>query len=190
MNSKPFEIFGEYLKAADFKASLGNRGMYEQNRINERFYVGDQWYGAKCGNDRPLVRHNVIKRIGDYKMSQILSNPISVSFSAEGIPTVLSEPDEGSKGGYSKKAVAEETEINGVMRALSSYYGVTAERVKLAQLEERLLRNAYITGTGVLYTYWDSEVKTGIFADEEKKLPIKGDIPKKPPPRRRKLTAL
>lgn len=176
MNSKPFEIFGEYLKAADFKASLGNRGMYEQNRINERFYIGDQWYGAKCGNDRPLVRHNVIKRIGDYKMSQILSNPISVSFSAEGIPTVSSEPEEGLKGGYSKKAVAEEAEINGVMRALGGYYGVTAERVKLGQLEERLLRNAYITGTGVLYTYWDSEVKTGIFADEEKKLPIKGDI--------------
>ena len=86
--NKPFEIYEEYRKAADFKSALGKRGLYEQNRINERFYIGDQWYGAKCGNDRPLVRHNIIKRIGDYKMSQILSAPLSVSFSAEGIPTV------------------------------------------------------------------------------------------------------
>ena len=71
MKSKPFEIYSEYRTAADFKAGLGQHGMYEQNRINERFYIGNQWYGAKCGNDRPLVRHNVIKRIGEYKMSQI-----------------------------------------------------------------------------------------------------------------------
>ena len=86
MNNSPFEIFEEYREAADFKASLGKRGIYEQGRINERFYIGDQWYGAKCGNERPLVRHNIIKRIGDFKMSQILSEPLSVSFSAVGIP--------------------------------------------------------------------------------------------------------
>ena len=165
MKSKPFEIFSEYRAAADFKAGLGQRGMYEQNRINERFYIGDQWYGAKCGNDRPLVRHNVIKRIGEYKMSQILSNPLSVNFSAEGVPTA----SEGAKGG-------EYDEINGIMAALGGYYGVTAERVGLNQLYERVLRGAYITGTGVLYTYWDGGIRTGLFADEEKTVPIKGDI--------------
>lgn len=166
MNSKPFEIFSEYRAAADFKAGLGQRGMYEQNRINERFYIGDQWYGAKCGNDRPLVRHNVIKRIGEYKMSQILGNPLTVSFSAEGVPTAA------SKGSDNKEA----EEINGIMSALGGYYDVTAERVGLSQLYERVLLNAYITGTGVLYTYWDSGVRTGLFADEEKTVPIRGDI--------------
>ena len=47
MNNSPFEIFEEYREAADFKASLGKRGIYEQGRINERFYIGDQWDGAK-----------------------------------------------------------------------------------------------------------------------------------------------
>lgn len=165
MNSKPFEIFSEYRAAADFKAGLGQRGMYEQNRINERFYIGDQWYGAKCGNDRPLVRHNVIKRIGEYKMSQILSNPLTVSFSAEGVPTAMnSSADRGCE------------EINGIMSLLGGYYNVTAERVGLSQLYEQVLRGAYVTGTGVLYTYWDGEIKTGLFADREKTAPIKGDI--------------
>ena len=166
MNSKPFEIFSEYRAAADFKAGLGQRGMYEQNRINERFYVGDQWYGAKCGNDRPLVRHNIIKRIGEYKMSQILSNPLSVSFSAEGVPTAYG--DSGNN--------AEAEEINGIMALLGGYYNVTAERVCLSELYERVLRGAYVTGTGVLYTYWDGGIRTGLFADDEKNIPIKGDI--------------
>ena len=71
MNLKYKEIFAQYQAGVQHKASLGKRGMYEPNRINERFFIGDQWYGAKCGNDRPLVRHNIIKRIGDYKISQI-----------------------------------------------------------------------------------------------------------------------
>ncbi|MEE1238699.1 MAG: hypothetical protein UHO61_02110 [Acutalibacteraceae bacterium] len=165
MKSKPFEVFSEYRTAADFKAGLGQRGMYEQNRINERFYIGDQWYGAKCGNDRPLVRHNVIKRIGEYKMSQILSNPLSVNFSAEGVPTDLNGTNN-----------RENEEINAVMSLLGDYYDVTAERVGLNQLYERVLRNAYVTGTSVIYTYWDSEIGTGLFADEEKTIPIKGDL--------------
>ena len=165
MNNKPFEIYSEYRAAADFKAGLGQRGMYEQNRINERFYIGDQWYGAKCGNDRPLVRHNVIKRIGEYKISQILSNPLTVGFSAEGVPTAL-------EGGVNRDA----EEINGVMSLLGGYYNVTAERVSLNQLYEQVLRNAYVTGTGVLYTYWDGEIRTGLYADEEKTSQIKGDI--------------
>lgn len=39
-----------------------------------------------------------------------------------------------------------------------------------------MLRNAYVTGSGVLYTYWDSKIKTGLYADPGKRMPIKGDI--------------
>ena len=107
-------IYQEYSEGISYKSAIGNRGLFEQNRINERFFIGDQWYGAKCGNERPLVRHNVIKRIG--------------------------------------------------------------ERIDLTSLSERALKNAYITGTAVLYTYWDSQIPTGLFADKDKQLPIKGDI--------------
>ena len=62
MKLNPKEIFAEYEKGVQHKASLGKHGLFEQNKINERFFIGDQWYGAKCGNDRPLVRYNIIKR--------------------------------------------------------------------------------------------------------------------------------
>lgn len=83
---EPAQMFAEYEAGRSFKAGLGKHGLYEQGKTNERFYVGDQWYGARCGNDRPLVRHNVIKRIGDYKMAVVSSNPVTVNYSVEGVP--------------------------------------------------------------------------------------------------------
>ena len=88
MQIKPQEIFNEYTKGVSFKRSMGTKGLYEQSRINERFYMGDQWHGVDNTTKKPLVRHNIIKRIGDYKMSQVLMNGISVKISAEGIPEI------------------------------------------------------------------------------------------------------
>lgn len=160
MKLNPASVFEEYSIGTNYKASLGNRGLFEQARINERFFIGDQWYGAKCGNERPLVRHNVIKRIGDYKMSQILSAPTKVSFSVEGADVL----------NYSTADISRISDI------FSAYFSVTAERLDLSSLLEKALRNSYISGTGLLYTYWDTSVSTGFFADTENTVPIKGDI--------------
>lgn len=56
----PAAIFAEYERGVAYKAGLGERGLYEQGRANERFFAGDQWHGARSGGERPLVRHNVI----------------------------------------------------------------------------------------------------------------------------------
>ena len=80
------EIQKEYTRGVRYKESLGRHGMFRQNEINERFYSGDQWYGAGCGEERPLVRQNIIRRIADYKMATVGADPITVTFSAQGIP--------------------------------------------------------------------------------------------------------
>ena len=184
MKINPTDVFKEYKNAMQFKSTLGEKGLYEQTRINERFYAGDQWYGAKCGNDRPIVRHNIIKRIGEFKMSQITGTPISVSYSADGIPNtdtsrrsiknLRQKMANDSSFAFSGNVGAEE--INVVMSALSDYRKLTAERVGLDSLCMRALKNAYISGSSVLYTYWDSEVATGLYSDDAKTTPIKGDI--------------
>lgn len=83
--SDPEQIAEEYRRGINFKAGLGQIGLYAQAKKNERFFCGDQWHGAKCG-DRPLLQHNVIKRIGDYKMAVVGSASIAVSYSADGVP--------------------------------------------------------------------------------------------------------
>lgn len=181
MNS-PEQIFSQYKKARAFKSAMGDRGLYEQVKINERFFAGDQWYGAKCGNERPLVRHNLIKRIGDYKMSVLVSSEAQVVYSAEGIPNTLKA---GKKIAELKSRLAlgenitadtAEEEIALVISALNDYRRVSAERLKFSEVCASALKNAYISGTGIIYTYWDADVSTGLYADAGRNTAIKGDI--------------
>ena len=185
----PTLIFDELEKGQEFKAGLSDRGMYAQNRMNERFYAGDQWHGAECGDERPLVRHNIIRRIGEYKMAMVGESSLTVNYSAEGVPSTKEikervnaerETLRGMADSDSMTAAMNELpdtdRINLIMGALSDYHRITAERVKLDDLKNTVLRNAYIGGTGLLYTYWDEKLRTGLYADSGRVSPITGDI--------------
>lgn len=177
----PIRIFADYERGVAYKAALGARGLYEQNRVNERFMIGDQWHGARCGNSRPLVRHNVIKRIGEYKMAAVGAAPVAVSYAADGVPDTIAVKNHVAslRADFLRgetPAMGAEKDIPLVMSALTDYFRTTAERLRFDVLRDRVLRNAYVTGTGLLYTYWDDTVKTGLYADEAKAVPITGDI--------------
>lgn len=182
IKKKPNEIFEEYRAAHDYKSSIGDRGIYEQSRMNERFYVGDQWHGVQAGNTRPLVRRNIIKRIGEYKISAICAAPVAVNYSADGVPDTADMSAEKRRvedilyQGDIPNAAPAPAEISVVMAALSEYQSITAERVKLNDKTEQMAKSAYISGTAFLYTYWDSTVETGLFADSGQTQPICGDI--------------
>ena len=183
LSVSPRQVQEEYRRGVDYKTSLGDRGMYEQNRINERFYSGDQWHGANCGDSRPLVRHNVIKRIGDYKMAVVGAAPVSVRFGAEGIPNTLELQqrvgdyrEQLRAGSQPAGELTAAEEAQAVATAMTDYFVTTGRRLKLDALKQRVLRNAYIAGTGVLYTYWDDTVRTGLYADKARTAPIYGDI--------------
>ncbi len=173
----PTQVEQEYARGVRYKQGIGRHGMMRQNEINERFYLGDQWHGAGCGEDRPLVRQNVIKRIADYKMAVVGSDPVSVTFSAEGIPdtATISESIKRWRDG-DESACDRETQLGRIACVLSDHFADTAERLKFDDLKQRAMLDAYITGTGILYTYWDDRLDTGLFADLACTTPIRGDI--------------
>lgn len=178
---KPKQIWSEYEAGQQYKNGIGDKGIHDQARINERFFVGDQWHGVNAGNEKPLTRRNIIKRIGEYKMATIGSAPIAVNYSAEGVPdtadiNVVNAVKEQMLGGEAPQGNASDAEISVVMNALTDYFKVTAERLKYDDKKDQLLRNAYISGTGILYTYWDSTIRTGLYADEGRTMAITGDI--------------
>nr|DAO88778.1 MAG TPA: portal protein [Caudoviricetes sp.] len=181
--TNPEQIFGEHKKGNAFKDSIGDHGITEQSKVNERFYVGDHWHGAKFGVDKPLMRRNLIKRIGDYKIACVTSNPIAVNYTADGIP-IMAEDTQGRKdlrysmlnGDAPTSNTADNDEISIVMEALSNYFNVTAERVKFDQIKWQALRNSYISGTGLIWCYWDELIDTGLYVDSGKQVPIKGDL--------------
>lgn len=169
------QVTRELKSAMREKAGRGKHGMTRQNEINERFYIGDQWHGAGCGDDRPLVRQNVIRRIADYKMSVVGSEPTAVTFAAEGV--ACNDTIKKAVSAW-KRGETADGEIDGTRMAavLSDQFMHTAERVQFDHLKQQVLLSSYITGTGVLYTYWDDTVKTGLFADTARTQPISGDI--------------
>ncbi|MBE6728992.1 MAG: hypothetical protein E7568_02015 [Ruminococcaceae bacterium] len=159
----PKEIIKEYEHARMFKNSLGNKGLYRQNVINRRFFAGDQWYGANTGSDRPLVRHNIIKRIGEYKTGSLLENDIRIEFSAEGISSTLLQKQNTkdlkaslSAGEYIFNKDTDENEIRLLTDTLSDYLEVVKNKLCFKGKLADILKNSFITGTGVLYTYWDT----------------------------------
>ena len=184
IKTEPKAVFAEYEQGKTYKASIGDLGIFEQSKRNERFYCGNQWYGAKCGNGRPLVRQNVIKRIGEYKLSAIGAAPVTVVYSAEGVPNtkkikkeakVLREQMIGGEWSSDSEQL-EPVEVSVITDALSNYFKITAERIQFLTKTTEALRKSYISGTGIAYTYWNSDIDTGLFADEGKTTKIKGDI--------------
>jgi hypothetical protein len=180
----PKEIFDEYKAGNDYKSSIGDKGIFEQSKINERFYVGDQWYGAQTGNERPLIRKNVIKRIGDYKVAVIGSAPLSVNFSADGIPDNTSLEEEkkninqalvGGQDPFMATAEPSPAEISVIMSAMSDYFAISSERMGFNILCQRALTKAFTGASAFMYTYWDDNIMTGLYVDEGKTTPIKGD---------------
>lgn len=177
----PKEIAEEYNAGTDFKNGIGKRGLYDQSRMNERFFVGDQWHGANVGADKPLVRRNVIKRIGEYKMASIAAAPIAINYTADGVPNAnmtdeINTVKQNLFEGAMPSGEVEAPEISVICSALSDYQRTSAERLKFNAKMEQLLRNAYISGTGIGYTYWDALTETGLYADSAKQVAIKGDI--------------
>lgn len=172
------QIAREYARGVRYKEGIGRHGLFRQNEINERFYIGDQWHGAGCGEDRPLVRQNIIKRIADYKMSVVNPDAVAVTYTAQGI----AESEQSRKAldiwraGDADDTCDSETKAARTAAALSDHFAATSERLKFHDLAQKVMQDAYITGTGILYTYWDDRLDTGLFADTARQYPIRGDI--------------
>ena len=74
---------GERFEAGrDYKRRIG---LYGTVRENERFYRGDQWHGVEAGG-LPTPVFNVIKRITDYMVSSVASQPVSIVYSDDSMP--------------------------------------------------------------------------------------------------------
>lgn len=182
------EIATQRKKSIDYKSGLGVGGssLYDQIRKNERFFIGDQWLGSQTKSNLPLINYNLIHRIGEYKLSQILSNPLTASFCAEGVPsfmldkktkeqkTVIDELKSGNDEAFS--LLPTDDKINITFNALSDYYDATSERLKLNMKYGQAAKDAYVSGTGALYFYFDENEQTGLFADSNKTQKINGDI--------------
>lgn len=122
------------------------KGIEHHNKINllatadknERFYSGNHWQGVKA-NGLPTPVLNVTKRIIDYKISAIMSDMISMQFSADGV----GDTDEQ---GQAYRQIAQ---------LLSEYSKTMWENLKVDSMNEDGLLDAALSGDMISHWYWD-----------------------------------
>lgn len=151
------EDWAAYLAGIDYKTKLN---LFKTTDRNERFYAGRHWEGIDTGG-LPQVCLNVTKRIINWKVSQIMSDMLTMQFGAENSANYDPQnPD--------KIAILKE-----VAQLLTDYSKTTEERLKQDSLDEQALYDAALSGDGIIYYYWDETINAGV---NQMNAPIKGDM--------------
>ncbi len=142
MNHSHNKAWRQYEAGKAYKRRIG---LYETIRQNERFYRGEQWQSGE-GNGLPKPVFNVVRRVMDYLISSVASARLSIRFTDASLP------------------YADHTEDSDRLREglqiLESHAAYRWKENGMDQKVLRLLRDAALTGDGVLYCYWDPTLKT------------------------------
>lgn len=135
MDKKDYAVIAweRYRHGVDYKNSIN---YYSEVDENYRYFQGDQWGGVKS-NGLPQPVFNIIKPVIRYKISTIKQDDTSILYTTDNV---------GAEN------FAELKEITDV---LSAYAKNLQEKNKLDFLNECLLYDAAISGTGISYHYYD-----------------------------------
>ncbi len=144
------KAWGQYEAGKEYKRRIG---LYETIRTNERFYRGDQWYGNQA-NGLPKPVFNIIRRVIDYLVCSVASSDISIRYTDENLP-FLKDKDEADS-------------LRSALEVMTKNAAYRWEKDRMSRKVFRLLTDAAISGDGVLYCYWNPEVKSA--------QPFSGDI--------------
>lgn len=116
-------------------------GIYRDTDRNYRFYNGNQWEGVKLGDVEP-VQKNFIKPIVKYKNAVIHDNLYAIHFSSQN---------------FENREFALEAE--GVCEMLNRYAANVWEKDEMDYKVRKITKDASINDEGIMYVYWDDELK-------------------------------
>ena len=81
---KNHKAWSQYEAGKAYKSQIG---LYENNRRNERFYRGEQWYGSDNG-ELPTPVFNVIRRVVDFLVNSVASTDLKIRYTDDSLPYV------------------------------------------------------------------------------------------------------
>ncbi len=127
----PKIIWNEYLKGEDYHQQIR---LHEIVKKNEKFYEGEQWEGVNAPDlEKPVI--NIFKRAVTYLGSQVISSDVGINL----------EPFGRSE---------EKTETCDILnREIARAVEITKAKSKNMDV----IKDAAITGDGVLYAWFDPE---------------------------------
>lgn len=124
----PKSIWEEYLEGENYHRSIG---LHETVKQNEKFYCGDQWDGVNAPDiEKPVI--NVLKRAVNYLGSQIISSDVGI-----GLESFCGDDEQ--------------------CRILEKQLDRAVEITKAKAKNRDVIKDAAISGDGVLYAWFDPE---------------------------------
>lgn len=134
------EIVKRYDKGYDFNQQIG---LYDQVKVNEDFFIGNQWEGVQS-NGLPTPTYNMFKRVINFQVSTITSDNMAIQVT--GMP---------STSGYTMK------QLERICEVINHQIAAIMERNKIVAKNREFLRNAAVTGDGCMHFYFDPSVENG-----------------------------
>lgn len=132
----------QYLDGIDYNTKIS---LYENANKNERFYSGDQWAGV-VANGLPTPVFNIFKRIINYFIASILSQNLSMQFTAENVGDDPTEPAD--------------VEMKEAAETITQYSDTLQEKNKMHQFLWQSLLDAALSADACGYSYWEANVDT------------------------------
>lgn len=134
------EILKRYEKGYGFNQAIG---LYDQVKVNEDFFIGNQWVGVES-NGLPTPTYNMFKRVINFQVSTITSDNMAIQVT--GMP---------STSGYTAK------QLDRICEVINHQIAAIMERNKIVAKNREFLRNAAVTGDGCMHFYFDPTVENG-----------------------------
>ena len=135
IKTKPNEIFLEYEDGKTFNQS---RDLYSNVEKNQRFYLGDQWYGVNAPDlTKPVF--NILKRVCSYYTAMLASDEVGIN---------IAPMDETTENKVATDIIAKECE-----RVL--------EQTRTKFKWRTNIKNAIVDGDTCMYMNFNPDVETG-----------------------------
>jgi len=134
------EVLKKYEKGFSFNQQIG---LYDQVKVNEDFFIGNQWEGV-ASNGLPTPTYNMFKRVINFQVSTITSDNMAIQVT--GMP---------STSGYTMKQLEKICEI------INHQIAAIMERNKIVAKNREFLRNAAVTADGCMHFYFDPTIENG-----------------------------
>lgn len=134
------EIWKRFEKCYGFNNQIN---LYDQVKVNEDFYIGNQWEGVEA-NGLPTPTYNMFKRVINFQVSTITSDNLTLR--------ALPMP---STSKQTMKVLEQVCEI------VSNQFAAIVKRNRIVAMNREFLRNAAVTGDGCMHFYFDPTIENG-----------------------------
>ncbi len=135
----------DYQDGIEYKQRLN---LFNTVNRNERFYAGHHWDGVDTGG-LPAIVLNLVKRVANYKIAQVMSDMLTMQFSAD------------SASNYDPNNPDASDQLQEIAQLLTDYAKTTGERLKQDSINEQGLLDACLSGDAIVYFYWNDKLDVG-----------------------------